>query len=148
MVKIKNFETLDSILNQKIEGLTSFKPKVYRLAIESKLAKVSEKDLVLLLAIEKQLLSVYEDYRDSKVDKISEKVKKNEVVQWLIDLKQALQIVSDDFFNLKQVLLYDIDILLDTKGYISKPKLLKFLRLLIILIDYEVAQYVWRVNNG
>ena len=148
MVKIKNFETLDSILNKKIEGLTSFKPKVYRLAIESKLAKVSEKDLVLLLAIEKQLLSVYEDYRDSKVDKISEKAKKNEVVQWLIDLKQALQIVSDDFFNLKQVLLYDINILLDTRGYISKPKLLKFLRLLIILIDYEVAQYVWRVNNG
>lgn len=147
MSKIKDLNSLDLILNQKVEGLKLFEPLTYRLGIEGRVKTTNDLDALTLMRFEKQLLELYELYLSS-TDKSNEKDKKQEILQNLVDLKYAMPVISDRFFSLKQVIATCIDILLETKGYVSKPKILKFLRLLITTIDYEVQKNLWGENNG
>lgn len=147
MAKVNTLNSLDLILNQKVEGLKLFDPLTYRLGIESRVITTNDLDSITLMRFEKQLLELYELYLSS-TDKSNEKDKKQEILQNLVDLKYAMPVISDRFFSLKQVIINCIDILLSSKGYISKPKILKFLRLLITTIDYEVQKNLWGENNG
>lgn len=152
MIKLHNYDTLDGILKQKIDSEVSFVPCEYKQRIINRQNKTIDKNIITMIAFEHQLLSLYDNYKQCKASKAEEKFIKEDVYSNVLNLKSALPLLDEKYDDLKCVLSYYTGVFLETKGYIPKWKILKFVRMLIIMLDFEIThafissgneKYVW-----